>query len=110
MYYASLILDFVFYYSFAIQYMKAALNLPIIMDIFSKEAESKLKRSKKLIFSLNLSVILMVITIVGMQEYRNKEDNKIIVWGIVTLQVLSVFILLSSIHRLGKLIKRFDKS
>ena len=34
---------------FAMEYFKAAMNLPIIMDIFAFETEARLQRSKRII-------------------------------------------------------------
>ena len=60
-YYLYMILDFFFHYVFSIQYLKAAINLPIIMDIFNKETEARLKNSKMTIELLHICVTLLVI-------------------------------------------------
>ena len=48
---AALILEQLFHWVFALEYLKAALYLPIILDIFSPKTEWRLKRAKLIIYS-----------------------------------------------------------
>lgn len=41
------------HFVFAMQYLTAALNLPIIMNIFNTDSEQRLNRSKRIMLAIN---------------------------------------------------------
>ena len=49
------------HYVFAMQYLKASINLPIIMDIFALETQARLDRSKKIIRCFHICFISTLI-------------------------------------------------
>ena len=71
-YYLYLMFYLLVHYIFAMEYFKAALNLPIIMNLFSPETEAKLKRSSRIIWCTNVCFWTMVIGWLVIQElYEN---------------------------------------
>ena len=52
-YYASIALNVVYHWAFAMEYLRTVIKLPIIMDIFSNSTEKKLRQERFLIVSLN---------------------------------------------------------
>ena len=109
-YYFYMIMDFFFHYVFSIQYLKAAINLPIIMDIFDRETETRLKNSKTTIRLLHICTTLLVTVclIVQMSLINVTKSDQIFAWGILTLQLFSALILIMSICQLKRLIRRWN--
>ena len=61
-YYGSIGLQLIFHWTFALEYFKAVLRLPIILNIFRDGANNKIKRVKMIIIISNIVYYLGIVT------------------------------------------------
>lgn len=100
------------HFVFAMQYFSAALRLPIIMQIFSSEAEYRWNLAKCKIWTLNIVFYSSVVIWLSMilLPFNDQQKTRIFDVGILVISILPALILIVSISRLRTLIKQFDSS
>ena len=103
-YYLAISLNIVFHWTFAMEYLVAVLKLPIILDIFGNNIDLRLKRTKWIIFVLNVLYYSAILA----WQILNDFDTEWVYSGdasrmIVTfLQVIPALILVVSTHLLKR--------
>ena len=97
-----------FHWTFAIEYLKALLKLPIILDIFDVNADKQLRRAKMITRVATLIFYLAVLFWTVMMEfaedwiYRTHASRLIV----SSIQIAPAIVLVSSTLCLRRLIKR----
>ena len=107
LYYSSVICDLFFHYMFSIEYLKAAMNLPIFMNFYAKDTSHKLEDNKRIINLMNFVFTLLTCTVLALQMslINVTKSNEIFIWGNLGLNVIAAIILILSIQLLRRFLK-----
>ena len=83
----SILLDLMIHQAFAMEYFKAALYIPIIMDLMTVDAQQRLKRARCILINCNLVYYAVVapIIILLVLEPSKQLVSQIWIWGLFTL-------------------------